>query len=594
MIKLFRFLRKRDWLYVVICLGLIAGQVVLELKLPDLMGEITLLVSTKGAVSDVWIAGGKMLGYALGSALMSVVVGYLASKIACNFSYTVRKKEFEKITNFGTNEMKKFSVPSLITRTTNDITQLQMLISMGLQIMIKAPLLAIVALVKIAGKSWELSTVLFVALLILIVSIVTILIIVLPKFKKIQKQVDGVNRVSEENLQGVKVVRAFNAEGYEKGKFEKVNNDLTKTNLFTNRWLCALFPILNVVMSGISLAIYYVGALLVNKQVGDSLQTTIALKGQMFKQVVEFSSYGIYVIMGFVMLSMIFMILPRASVSAKRINEVLKQDILVKQGTNDYNDEIDSASQGSIEFRNVSFKYPNGEENVISDVNFKISKGETLAIVGSSGSGKSTLVNLICRLYDATSGEVLIDDHNIKDYTFDSLYNKVGYIPQKSVMFSSSVKDNVNFGKTKHLATDEDVENAISLAQGKDFVEEMDGGINAMISQGGINISGGQKQRLSIARSIVRKPEILIFDDSFSALDYKTDKKLRDELKQKLSDTTCVIVASRVGTIKNADKILVLDDGKVAGLGTHDELMQNCKVYEEIVLSQLSKQEIEG
>ena len=590
MIKLFKFLRKRDWLYIVICLGLIAGQVVLELKLPDLMGEITLLVSTKGAVSDVWVAGGKMLGYALGSALMSVGVGYLASKIACNFSYTVRKKEFEKITNFGTNEMKKFSVPSLITRTTNDITQLQMLISMGLQIMIKAPLLAIVALVKIAGKSWKLSTVLFVALLILVVSIVTILVIVLPKFKKIQKQVDGVNRVSEENLQGVKVVRAFNAEGYEKDKFEKVNDDLTKTNLFTNRWLCALFPILNVVMSGISLAIYYVGALLVNKQVGDTLQTTMALKGQMFKQVVEFSSYGIYVIMGFVMLSMIFMILPRASVSAKRINEVLKEDILVKEGNNDFA----SDNQGSIEFRNVSFKYPNGEENVISDVNFKISKGETLAIVGSSGSGKSTLVNLNCRLYDATSGEVLIDDHNIKDYTFDSLYNKVGYIPQKSVMFSSTIKDNVNFGETKHEIKDEDIENAISISQGKDFVDSMYGGINAMISQGGINISGGQKQRLSIARSIVRKPEILIFDDSFSALDYKTDKKLRDELKQKLSDTTCVIVASRVGTIKNADKILVLDDGKVAGLGTHDELMKDCKVYEEIVLSQLSKQEIDG
>ena len=590
MFKLFKFLRKRDWLYVLISLALIAGQVVLELKLPDLMGEITLLVSTKGAINDVWIAGGKMLGYALASALMSVVVGYLASKIACNFSYTVRQKEFEKITNFGTNEMKKFSVPSLITRTTNDITQLQMLISMGLQIMIKAPLLAIVALIKIAGKSWELSTVLFVALLILVVSIVTILIIVLPKFKKIQKQVDSVNRVSEENLQGVKVVRAFNAEGYEKDKFEKVNEDLTKTNLFTNRWLCALFPILNVVMSGISLAIYYVGALLVNNQVGATPYETIALKGQMFKQVVEFSSYGIYVIMGFVMLSMIFMILPRASVSAKRINEVLNEDVLVKQGDKDFS----SDKQGSIEFKNVSFKYPNGEENVISDVNLKVNKGETLAIVGSSGSGKSTLVNLICRLYDATSGEILIDDHNIKDYTFDSLYNKIGYIPQKSIMFSSSVKENVNFGETNHEITDEDIENAISLAQGKDFVDSMDGGINAMISQGGINISGGQKQRLSIARSIVRKPEILIFDDSFSALDYKTDKKLRDEIKEKLSDTTCVIVASRVGTIKNADKILVLDDGKVAGLGTHDELMKNCKVYEEIVLSQLSKQEIEG
>ena len=584
MFKLFKYLKVKDYIMIAVSLLLIVAQVFLDLELPNIMGEITKKVTMGTSVNEVWASGLKMLGFAVLSAVLSVIVGFFASKIASNFSYSVRQKEFEKISSFSMNEMKKFSVPSLITRTTNDITQIQMLISMGLQVMIKAPVLAIVALIKILGKSWELSTVLFVALLILVVSIVAIILVVLPKFKKAQKLVDNINKVSEENLQGVKVVRAFNAESYEKDKFENANDDLTKNNLFTSKWLSVLFPILNTVMSGVSLAIYYVGCLLINK-------SDILARPDLLQQVTEFSSYGLYVVMGFVMLSMIFMILPRAQVSAKRINEVLSQDVLVKQGDNDFNDVQE---KGLVELKNVSFKYPDGEDYVLENISFKLNKGETLGIVGSSGSGKTSLVNLISRIYDASSGEVLIDNQNIKDYTFDSLYNKVGYIPQQAVLFSSSVSENVAFGDTKDGVSKQDILDAVELSQAKDFVENMDGQYDAKISQGGINVSGGQKQRLSIARTIARKPEILIFDDSFSALDYKTDKKLRQEISQKLNDTTCIIVASRVGTIKDADKILVLDDGKMVGLGTHKQLLENCKVYEEIVLSQLSKQEIEG
>lgn len=584
MFKLFKYLKVKDYIMIAVSLLLIVAQVFLDLELPNIMGEITKKVTMGTSVNEVWASGLKMLGFAVLSAVLSVIVGFFASKIASNFSYSVRQKEFEKISSFSMNEMKKFSVPSLITRTTNDITQIQMLISMGLQVMIKAPVLAIVALIKILGKSWELSTVLFVALLILVVSIVAIILVVLPKFKKAQKLVDNINKVSEENLQGVKVVRAFNAESYEKDKFENANDDLTKNNLFTSKWLSVLFPILNTVMSGVSLAIYYVGCLLINK-------ADILARPDLLQQVTEFSSYGLYVVMGFVMLSMIFMILPRAQVSAKRINEVLSQDVLVKQGDNDFNDVQE---KGLVELKNVSFKYPDGEDYVLENISFKLNKGETLGIVGSSGSGKTSLVNLISRIYDASSGEVLIDNQNIKDYTFDSLYNKVGYIPQQAVLFSSSVSENVAFGDTKDGVSKQDILDAVELSQAKDFVENMDGQYDAKISQGGINVSGGQKQRLSIARTIARKPEILIFDDSFSALDYKTDKKLRQEISQKLNDTTCIIVASRVGTIKDADKILVLDDGKMVGLGTHKQLLEKCKVYEEIVLSQLSKQEIEG
>ncbi len=584
MIKLLKNLRKIDYLWLSISLVLIVGQVLLDLKLPDYIANITTLVSTEGTpMSEIWLAGGKMLACALGSAGMAVIVGYLTANIASNFSYTVRGKVFEKISKFGIIEMKNFSIPSLITRTTNDITQIQMVISMGLQIMIKAPVLAICAIIKIFGKSWELSMVVVCSVIVLIITLLVVMLLVLPKFKKLQKQVDDINRVTEESLTGVKVIRAFNADNYQSNKFEKVNDTLTKTNLFTMRTLSVLSPMLNMIMSGLSLAIYYVGALLINK-------TAIESKFAVLGDVMAFSSYGVYVVMGFIMLSMIFMILPRAQVSAKRINEVLNTTPSIAEG----NLTVTNDQKGTIELKNVSFKFADSQDYILNDVSFKANKGETIAIVGASGCGKTTLVNLIARLYDATEGEVLIDGVNIKDYTFASLYSKVGYIPQKTVMFSSSIKENIAFGETDYPITDEKIKESVEIAQGKEFVESMPKEYNYEIAQGGINISGGQKQRLSIARVIAREPEILIFDDSFSALDFKTDKLLRQQLNEKLTDTTCVIVASRIGTIKNANQIIVLDDGAVAGIGTHESLMNNCEVYKQIALSQLSKMELEN
>lgn len=584
MIKLFKNLRKIDYLWLVISLALIVGQVLLDLTLPDYVAKITTLVSTAGTeMSEIWIAGAKMLGCALGSTLMAVVVGYLTTKISSNFSYNIRGKVFDKISKFGITEMKKFSVPSLITRTTNDITQIQMVISMGLQVMIKAPILAICAIIKIFGKSWELSMVVVCSVVVLVLTLLVVMLLVVPKFKKLQKQVDDINRVTEESLTGIKVVRAFNADNYQANKFERVNDNLTKTNLFTMRTLSVLQPILSMIMSGLSLAIYYVGAILINK-------TALPSKLLVLGDVMAFSSYGLYVVMGFMMLAMIFMILPRAQVSAKRINEVLDTTPSIVEGSITQSEGL----KGSIEFKNVSFKFEDSQDYVLKDVSFKANKGDVIAIVGASGCGKTTLVNLIARLYDTTEGEVLIDGVNVKDYTFNSLYSKVGYIPQKTVIFSNTIKENIAFGETNHEITDENIKQAVEIAQGKDFVESMPNQYNYEIAQGGINISGGQKQRLSIARVLARQPEIAIFDDSFSALDFKTDKQLRQELNQKLSDTTCVIVASRIGTIKNANQIIVLDDGKVAGIGTHDNLMQNCEVYKQIALSQLSKMELEN
>ncbi len=583
MIKLLKYLKKTDWLLMFICIGLIVGQVWLELTMPDYVAEITTLITQGGtSMSQIWIAGLKMLACALGSALLMVITGYFASKVASSFSCSLRGNVFSKISEFGVAEMKQFSVPSLITRTTNDITQIQNLIAMGFQVMVKAPVLAIWAIVKIFGKSWELSVVVMSAVGILLVTVVVVVAFVMPKFKKMQKQVDDINRVAEESLNGVKVIRAFNADEYQQQKFEKVNENLTKTNLFSLRMLAILFPVLSLVMSGLSLAIYYVGSGLINNA---PVAERVALLGD----VVSFSTYGMYVIMSFLMLAMIFMILPRAEVSAKRISEVLNAPVLVVEGSSNA-----LKGEGEIEFKNVDFKYPNSEQYILKDVNFKIEKGQTLAIVGASGSGKSTLASLIARLYDATDGEILIDDKNIKDYTFESLYNKIGYISQKAIVFSDTVANNVAFGKQGQLEQT-DIEQAIEIAQGKDFVENMPNGYNSDISQGGINISGGQKQRLAIARAIAKKPEILIFDDSFSALDFKTDKKLREQLSTNLKDTTCVIVASRIGTIKNADQILVLDEnGSIAGKGTHEELLKTCEVYKEIALSQFSKQELEG
>lgn len=583
MIKLLKNLKKSDIVLFSICIVLIVGQVWLELTMPDYIGEITKLISTTGSsMSEIWIAGLKMLGCALGSAVMAVIVGLFMSKIASNFSYTVRGKVFNKISEFGVAEMKKFSTPSLITRTTNDITQIQNVIAMGFQTMIKAPILAVWAIVKIFGKSWELSVVVMSFVAVLIVTLLVVMIFALPKFKKMQKQVDDINRVAEESLNGVKVVRAFNAEEYQEEKFEKANDNLNKTMLFAIRMLCVLQPVLTMIMSGLSLAIYYVGSILINK-------ADILARPDILGDVVAFSSYGVYVIMSFLMLAMIFMFLPRAQVSAKRVNEVLDEKVGVVEGNCN-----SSPNLGTIEFKNVSFKYNDDEDYILKDINFKVNKGQTLAIVGTSGSGKSTLINLIARLYDVTDGKVLIDNENIKDYTFECLYNKVGYIGQKATVFSDTVENNVAFGETKNNLTEKDIKNAIEIAQGKDFVENMEKGYKSEIAQGGINISGGQKQRLSIARAIAKKPEILIFDDSFSALDFKTDKKLREELKNNLKDTTCVIVASRIGTIMNADQILVLDDSNLVGKGTHEELLQNCEVYKEIALSQLSAQELEG
>ncbi len=583
MIKLMKYFKKTDWIIIFISIVLIAGQVWFELTLPDYVKEITTLVSTEGSsINEVLIAGVKMLACALGSMFLAIIVGYFVSRLASNFSYSIRGKVFNKISEFGDAEMKKFSTPSLITRTTNDITQIQMLIAMGLQVIIKAPILSIWAIIKIFGKSWELSIVVMVSVAVLVITIALVVTLVLPKFKVIQKQIDGINRVADESLSGVKVVRAFNADKYQANKFEDVNDKLTKTNLFTMRTLSVLQPVLNLVMSGLSLAIYYVGSILINNA---PYSERLSVLGD----VVSFSSYGGYVVMSFIMLSMIFMILPRAQVSAKRMNEVIDEDISVKEGTKSF-----TQNNGTIEFKNVSFKYPNADENTLLDISFKIEKGETLAIVGTSGSGKSTLVNLIARLYDATSGEVLIDGENIKDYNFACLYSKIGYIPQKSVVFSDTVKNNICFGESEKEITEDDVLNAIDIAQAKEFVDSMPLKYDSDIAQGGINISGGQKQRLSIARAIAKKPEILIFDDSFSALDFKTDKKLRDNLDNKLSGTTKVVVASRIGTIKNADKIIVLEDGKIVGFGSHNDLMQNCDMYKEIALSQLSMQELKG
>lgn len=580
MIKLMKNLKLSDWILMVLGFIFIVAQVWLDLKLPDYMKEITTIVSTSGStISSILKAGGKMLGCAFLSMVFSILVGYFASVISANFSYNLRQLEFEKITNFGMTEKKKFSVPSLITRTTNDITQIEMVIGMGLQMLIKAPVLAIWAVAKILGKSWQLSIIVTVAVVILVSVVLMLVFIVLPKFKKIQKQVDNLNRVTEESLVGVKVVRAFNAEDYQTQKFEKTNNELTNTQLFAMKWLSIMQPILTLVMSGLSLGIYYLGAVLINNE---PLISRVDLLGD----VVAFSSYAVYVVMAFMMLTFIFMIIPRAQVSAKRINEVLTHDISVEQGKENVN------LNGDIEFKNVSFKFPNGDEELLENINFKLQEGETLAIIGASGSGKTTILNLMARMYDVSDGEILLGGKNIKELSFNTLYNTISYVPQKAVMFSRSIKDNVTFGETKKKISNKDIENAIEIAQATEFVLSQKDGLDYIIAQGGINISGGQKQRLAIARAIARKPKVLLFDDSFSALDFKTDKKLREQINKKLKHTTKVIVASRIGTIKDADKILVLKDGKIAGLGKHKELLNNNETYKEIALSQLSFEEL--
>ena len=586
MLKLLKNLGKKEWLLMIISLVLIIAQVWLELKMPDYMSEITVLVQTEGSqMSEIITNGAYMLACALGSLISAVIVGYLASNISASFSMKVRKKIFNKVGNLAMNEVKMFSTSSLITRTTNDITQIQMLVAMGLQLMIKAPITAVWAITKILNKSWQWSAITGVGIVVLLSVIATLMAIVMPRFKKVQKLIDRINGVTRENLTGIRVVRAFNAEKYQEEKFEKVNTDLTNMQLFNQKAFSVLSPVMYLVMYFLTLAIYFVGAFLIK----DAL---MAEKIGLFGDMVVFSSYAMQIIMSFLMLAMIFMMLPRAEVSAERINEVLDTEISIKDGK--VNKDL-TEERGTVEFKNVSFKYPDADEYLLKDISFKANKGETVAFIGSTGSGKSTLINLVPRFYDVTDGEILIDGVNVKDYTQEFLHNKLGYVSQKAVIFNDTVKNNVSYGENgKGEISEEKIKKAIEVAQGKEFIEKMENQYDTEMSQGGTNVSGGQKQRISIARAIARDPEIYIFDDSFSALDYKTDSVLRKELKKYTKDATTLIVAQRIGTIMNADKIIVLDEGKVVGMGTHKELLKNCPVYEQIALSQLSKEELEN
>ena len=586
MIKLLKNLTKKEWFLALISLILIIVQVWLELKMPDYMSEITVLVQTEGSqMSDIIKNGAYMLGCAFGSLVSAVIVGYLVATVAANFSKSVRKKLFDKVEDLAMSEIKGFSTSSLITRTTNDITQVQMLVAMGLQLMIKAPITAIWAITKILNKSWQWSMTTGIAVLILLTVISILTIIVMPRFKIVQKLTDKINGVTREKLTGIRVVRAFNAENYQENKFEDVNTKLTNQQMYNQKKFAIMQPVMYLVMYFLTLAIYFIGAYLIRDA---SMVNKLGLFGDM----VVFSSYAMQVIMSFLMLAMIFMMSPRAQVSANRINEVLDTDITIKDGNINTNK---TNEVGTVEFKNVSFKYPDADEYLLKNISFKANKGETVAFIGSTGSGKSTLINLVPRFYDATEGEVLVDGVNVKDYTQEFLHNKIGYVPQKAVMFNGTVNSNIAYGDNgKGGISEEKIKKAIEVAQGKEFVEKMDEKYDTHIAQGGTNVSGGQKQRLAIARAIARNPEIYIFDDSFSALDYKTDFLLRKALKEYTKDATSLIVAQRIGTIMNADKIIVLEDGVSVGMGTHKELLKNCDVYKEIALSQLSKEELEN
>ena len=583
MFKLLKKLRKKDLLLILVCAGLIVFQVWLDLKLPDYMSEITQLVQTEGnTMAEILTAGGKMLLCAFGSLAAAVIVGFFASYIAATFSKIIRKDIFEKVENFSEGEVKKFSTSSLITRTTNDVSQIEMLVAMGLQLIIKAPITAIWAVSKILGKSLTWSAVIGGGVLILLLTLTFLMIVVLPKFKIVQKLLDKINGITRENLTGIRVVRAFNAEDYQEKKFEETNSKLTKIQLFNQRTFGIMQPIMYLIMYFSTLAIYFIGAYVIDASL---MSDKITIFGDM----VVFSSYGMQVIMSFLMLAMIFIMYPRAAISADRINEVLDEDFAIKDGSVT---KSDPKLTGTVEFKDVSFKYPDADEYILKDITFKAEKGETIAFIGSTGSGKSTLINLIPRFYDVTDGEIIIDGVNVKDYKLEYLHNKIGYIPQKAVIFSGSVSENVAYGESDKKITKEDVVKAIEVAQGKEFVESMPDKYDSYLAQRGTNISGGQKQRISIARAIARRPEIYIFDDSFSALDYKTDFTLRRELKKYTKDATTFIVAQRIGTIMNADKIIVLDQGTCVGMGTHEELLKNCDVYKEIALSQLSEEEL--
>lgn len=584
MIKLLKNMGRREVFMAVLCALLVLGQVYFDLTLPDYMTDLTMMLNTAGSeTSDILNVGLKMLGCTLASAALAIGCGYLSAKTASGFSYTVREKLFNHVMDMGSEEMQDFSIPSLITRTTNDITQIQMIVSMGLQMIIKSPIMAVWAVIKILGKSWELSAVTAAFVVVICVFVLAVMATCIPRFRIVQKLTDKINRVARENLTGINVVHAFNAEKYQNDKFDVPSKDMMNTQLKNQRMFAFMMPVMNIGMNGLTLAIYWLGAVLIEQVALTAVQDRITL----FSNVVVFSTYATYVVMSFMMLVMIFMMLPAAQVSAERINEVLERDVNIKEGSVSEGNE-----QGTVEFKNVSFRYPHASEDELSNISFKIEKGQTLAIIGATGSGKTTLISLIPRFYDATDGEVLVDGVNVKDYKFDTLYDKLGYVTQKAVLFAGSIRENVFFGESGAPETDEELSNAIALSQAEEFVQKLPDGTEHMISQMGRNVSGGQKQRLSIARALSRKPEILVFDDSFSALDYKTDAKLREGLNEKLGDTTKIIVAQRISTIRHADKIIVLDRGEAVGMGTHDELMKNCDVYKEIALSQLSAAEL--
>lgn len=584
MIKLLKKMGKREVLMAVLCTLLVLGQVYFDLTLPDYMTDLTMMLNTAGSeTSDILNVGLKMLGCTLASAALAIGCGYLSAKTASGFSYTVREKLFNHVMDMGSEEMQDFSIPSLITRTTNDITQIQMIVSMGLQMIIKSPIMAVWAVIKILGKSWELSAVTAAFVVVICVFVLAVMATCIPRFRIVQKLTDKINRVARENLTGINVVHAFNAEKYQNDKFDVPSKEMMNTQLKNQRMFALMMPVMNIGMNGLTLAIYWLGAVLIQQIALTAVQDRITL----FSNVVVFSTYATYVVMSFMMLVMIFMMLPAAQVSAERINEVLERDVNIKEGS-----VSEGREQGTVEFKNVSFRYPHASEDELSNISFKINKGQTLAIIGATGSGKTTLISLIPRFYDATEGEVLVDGVNVKDFKFDTLYDKLGYVTQKAVLFAGSIRENVFFGESAAPKNDEELKNAIELSQAEEFVDKLPDGTEHMISQMGRNVSGGQKQRLSIARALSRKPEILVFDDSFSALDYKTDAKLREGLNEKLKDTTKIIVAQRISTIRHADKIIVLDRGEAVGMGTHEELMKNCDVYKEIALSQLSAAEL--
>lgn len=585
MLKIFKHLKLKEWLQIAVSLVFIVAQVWLDLKLPDYMSAITRLVQTEGSsMGDIWQQGGYMLLCTLGSVVSAIIVSFFATRVAASFSQRLRSRLFSKVESFSMEEINRFSTSSLITRSTNDVTQIQMLITMGLQLVVKAPIMAAWAITKIAGKgSAEWSLITLSAVLIMVTVITFIMIFVMPKFRKMQTLTDNLNKVTRENLTGLRVVRAYNAEGFQEEKFEKANDELTKTHLFTSRGMAIMMPTMNMIMSGISLAIYWVGAYLISNA---GLMEKLAI----FSNMVVFSSYAIQVIMSFMMLVMIFIMLPRATVSANRINEVLGTVPTITDGN------VQNGNQkiaGEVEFKNVSFKYPGASDYVLQDISFTAKQGETIAFIGSTGSGKSTLINLVPRFYEATEGEILIDGVNVKDYIKEDLYNKIGYVPQKAFLFRGSISSNVAYGENgKEIAGIDEIKQAVAIAQGADFVETTDKQYDADVSQSGANLSGGQKQRIAIARAICRKPEIYIFDDSFSALDYKTDRVLRKALKEETANVTSMIVAQRIGTIMEADQIVVLDEGRMVGKGTHKELLKSCDVYREIAMSQFSEEEL--